>query len=190
MTNVAIPDWNSLGLLPPMDPAIPAGSERSPYRVTLTDVVTRFATSPERRLILQGWLNFRSALHNMGLTEGFQWLNGSFMEHVEVLEHRPPRDMDVVTFLKAPTTFLPTPKQAEALDHDHVKRIYLIDSYLIEIDQMDRRNLIRKAAYWYSIWSHRRNQAWKGYLEVDLNPAFDQQVREWLNQQDSQEAQP
>lgn len=98
--------------------------------------------------------------------------------------------MDVVTFLKAPTTFLPTPKQAEALDHDHVKRIYLIDSYLIEIDQMDRRNLIRKAAYWYSIWSHRRNQAWKGYLEVDLNPAFDQQVREWLNQQDSQEAQP
>ncbi len=183
MTTVAIPEWDTTGLLPPIDSVAPASSERSPYRVTLTDVVARFASSPERRQILRGWLNFRAALHAMGLTEGFQWLNGSFMEHVELLEHRPPRDMDVVTFLKTPATFAPTPEQAQGLDHDHVKREFLIDSYLIEVDQMELPNLIRKAAYWYSMWSHRRNQAWKGYLEVDLDPTLDQQAWGWLLQQ-------
>lgn len=189
MTAVTIPEWNALGLLPPVDPAAPASLERSPYRVVLTDVVARFATSNERRQILRGWLNFRAALHGMGLTEGFQWLDGSFMEHVEVLERRQPRDMDVVTFLHTPATFAPTPEQAQALDHDHVKLTFLIDSYLIEIDQVERSNLIRKAAYWYSMWSHRRNQSWKGYLEVDLSPALDRQALDWLSQQEAQGAQ-
>lgn len=45
-------------------------------------------------------------------------------------------------------------------------------------------------AYWYTIWSHRRNQAWKRYLEVDLDPALDQQGLDWLDQQETREAQP
>ena len=190
MTTVAIPEWNTLGLLPPIDPAAPASQERSPYRVALPDVVARFATSPERRQILRGWLNFRAALHGMGIVEGFQWLDGSFMEQVEVLERRTPRDIDVVSFVRVPATFNPTPEQLAALDHDHVKQTFLVDSYLVEMDQLERPNLIRKAAYWYSMWSHRRNQAWKGYLEVDLDPAFDQQALDWLAQQETQEAQP
>ncbi len=190
MTIVAIPEWNALGLLPPIDPAAPASQERSPYRVALPDVVARFATSRERRQILRGWLNFRMTLHGMGITEGFQWLDGSFLEQVEVLERRPPRDMDVVSFLKVSATFDPTPQQLVELDHDHVKQTFLVDSYLVEMDKLERPNLIRKAAYWYSMWSHRRNQAWKGYLEVDLNPAPDQQALDWLNQQETQEAQP
>lgn len=58
------------------------------------------------------------------------------------------------------------------------------------MDQLERLNLIRKATYWYSMWSHRRNQAWKGYLEVDLDPAFDRQALDWLDQQETQEDQP
>lgn len=190
MTIVAIPEWNTLGLLPPIDPAAPASQERSPYRVALPDVVARFSTSAERHRILRGWLNFRAALHDMGIVEGFQWLDGSFMEQVEVLERCPPRDIDVVSFVRVPATFNPTQEQLAVLDHDHVKRTFLVDSYLVELDQLERPNLIRKAAYWYSMWSHRRNQAWKGYLEVDLDPTFDQQALDWLDQQETQEAQP
>ncbi len=190
MTTVDIPEWNTLGLLPPIDPVSPASQERSPYRVALPDVVARFSTSSERRQILRGWLNFRAALHDMGIVEGFQWLDGSFMEQVEVLERRAPRDIDIVSFVRAPAAFNPTPEQLAALDHDHVKQNFLVDSYLVEMDQLERSNLIRKAAYWYSMWSHRRNQAWKGYLEVDLDPAFDQQALDLLAQQEIQEAQP
>lgn len=45
MTTVAIPAWNALGLLPPIDAEAPASSKRSPYPVSLLDVVRRFAQS-------------------------------------------------------------------------------------------------------------------------------------------------
>lgn len=95
----------------------PTSVERSPYRVMLTDVVVHFATSSERRQILRGWLGYRAALHGMGLTDGFQWLDGSFLEQVETPESRPPQDMDVVTFLNPPASFAPTQPQIAALDN-------------------------------------------------------------------------
>jgi len=45
MTTVAIPHWNALGLLPPSDPARPVAPDRSPYPVSLSDIIERFATS-------------------------------------------------------------------------------------------------------------------------------------------------
>lgn len=99
MTTVAIPEWNTLGLLPPTDPADPTSAERSPYPVALLDVILRFAISPERCKVLKGFLDYRAALHGMGLVSGFQWLDGSFTEQVETLERRPPKDIDVVTFV-------------------------------------------------------------------------------------------
>jgi hypothetical protein len=184
MTTVAIPAWNSQGLLPPIDMLNPTSALRSPYRVALTDVMVRFATSPERRQILRGWLGYRAALHGMGLTDGFQWLDGSFLEQVETLENRPPRDLDVVTFTSFPAGFAPTPQQMAALDKQAAKQTYRVDSYFVELN-LPADKLARRSAYWYSMWSHRRNEAWKGYLEVDLNPTYDPQALDILNQQDA-----
>lgn len=188
MTTVVIPAWNQQGLLPPIEVLNPTSVERSPYRVVLTDVMLRFAISPERRQILRGWLGYRAALHDMGLTDGFQWLDGSFMEQVETLENRPPRDMDVVTFLNLPADFAPTQQQASALDNQAAKQEYRVDSYFVELN-LPANELVERSAYWYSIWSHRRNQVWKGYLEVDLNPSYDQQAIDYLNQHDAVGAQ-
>ena len=186
-----IPAFNLSGVLPPFLGPNPTGRiEMSPYVVSMVEVVKHFATSHERIHILIGLLDFRAALRTIGIVDGFQWLDGSFTEQVEVLERRTPRDIDVVSFVRAPAAFNPTPEQLAALDHDHVKQTFLVDSYLVEMDQLERPNLIRKAAYWYSMWSHRRNQAWKGYLEVDLDPWFDQQALDWLDQQETQEDQP
>ena len=33
--------------------------------------------------------------------------------------------------------------------------------------------LVGRSAYWYSVWSHRRDMSWKGYVEVDLAPSED-----------------
>lgn len=191
MTTVAISQWNTLGLLPPIDPVNPTSVERSPYPVALLDVILRFATSPERCKVLKGFLDYRAALHGMGLVNGFQWLDGSFTEQVETLERRSPRDIDVVTFVYTPDDFAPTDEQIGMLEHDAAKAQFLVDSYFVEINQLPVEAIVQQSAYWYSMWSHRRNQAWKGYLQIDLSPAYDADARECLTQLvDSQEMQP
>src|SRR5262249_55533228 len=141
-----------------------------------------FATSPERRAILQGLLDFRAALHRMGLVGGFQWLDGSFMEHVELLEKRAPRDIDVVTFLDAlPATFAPTAPDDPGLSHAPAKARFKVDSYLVELDATPPRDLTLLSAYWYSVWSHRRTAEWKGFLQIDLAPHEDATAQVWLS---------
>ena len=114
------------------------------------------------------------------MIEGFQWIDGSFAENVELLERRDPKDVDVVSFVHVPASFNPTPPQLRVLDNDNAKASYLVDAYFVEINLLPPDNLIKQAAYWYSMWSHRRNQAWKGYLQVDLSPADDATAQSWL----------
>ena len=102
MTTVGIPNWNVQGVLPPNDPVAPTSAERSPYSVRLTDFVLHFGTTEKRQTILQGFLDFRTALHAAGLDNGFQWVDGSFLENIETIGNRPPADMDVVTFFYLP----------------------------------------------------------------------------------------
>lgn len=100
---VAIPAWSSAGVLPPIRPSAPGHSaDRSPYVVDLAMVMDRFATSAARMTILDGLLRFRANLHAAGVVSGFQWLDGSFLEDIETLENRAPKDMDVVTFFDLP----------------------------------------------------------------------------------------
>jgi hypothetical protein len=183
MTTTAIPNWTNKGVLPPVNPLLTTSAERSPYRVKLLDVVMLFATSSERFKILRGFLDYRAELHGMALVQGFQWLNGSFSEHVEVLEMRPPKDIDVVSFVDMPPGFAPTPAQYAVLDHDQAKVTYWVDSYFVEMNLLPPDNLIKQSTYWYSLWSHRRTQEWKGYLEIDLSPAEDASASAWLNAQ-------
>lgn len=180
MPTVAIPKWTNRGVLPPMNALQATSAERSPYRVKLLDVVMRFATSQARCQILKGFLDYRAALHSMALIQGFQWLDGSFSEDVELLENRPPKDIDVVSFVHTPTAFPATPIDPDVLDHDHAKANYLVDSYFVEINRLPPDNLIRTSTYWYSMWSHRRTQEWKGYLEIDLSPVEDAGASAWL----------
>ena len=32
---------------------------------------------------------------------------------------------------------------------------------------------IRQISYWYSMWSHRRDGVWKGFIQVSLDPTED-----------------
>jgi hypothetical protein len=182
MTTVAIPSWNVLGLLPPIDSNIPTSPDRSPYRVSLKDVVMRFATTPERRNVLSGFLKYRQALHRSGFKSGFQWLNGSFTENVEMIEKRPPRDVDVVTFLHTPEHFVLSDTNKEIFDNDHAKSFFSVDAYIVELDELSSDQIVIHSAYWYSMWSHRRNQAWKGFLQIELEPAEDIEAIAWLEQ--------
>ncbi|MBT9561254.1 MAG: hypothetical protein IV100_34995 [Myxococcales bacterium] len=120
-------------------------------------------------------MRYRAALHESGVVQGFQWLDGSFLEHVEVLEGRAPNDLDVVTFYRLPagvSQMQLATKLPALVDHDSVKGTFRVDGYLVHLG-MDAERLTRQSAYWYSVWSHRRNQLWKGFVQVDLAPTED-----------------
>ncbi len=105
-----------------------------------------------------------------GLDRGFQWLDGSFAENIELIESRPPNDIDVVTFYRLPegaTQQSFAPRLGDLFDHDEVKRRYRVDAYWVDLATEPTR-LVERSAYWYSMWAHRRTDAWKGFLQVDL----------------------
>lgn len=177
MTNVAIPDWNAQGVLPPINLASPTSFDRSPYQISLTDLILRYATSPERSAILDGFLRFRAALHAVGLVQGFQWVDGSFLEHIEIIEERSPRDVDVVTFYhlsSGQTQQSLLTANLKLFDPKNTKQAYQVDAHFVQLNQQRPEPLVRQSAYWYSLWSHRRNDLWKGYLQVDLAPGEDE----------------
>lgn len=180
MNSIAIPSWTTEGLLPPVNSPDGTSADRSPYRVSLTDLVLRFSTSSKRQEILDGFLHYREELHVLGFIQGFQWLDGSFLEEVETLEGRPPNDVDVVTFYDLPqdqTQADLLKANADLFNHEKVKKQFLVDGYLVQRTGNDIDGLIEYTTYWYSMWSHRRNQVWRGYLQVDLSPGEDETAK-------------
>ena len=168
-----IPDWNLANVLPPIRPGVPGHSDdRSPYKVGLVRLIERFATSSERIKILEGLLAYRKELHNIGIISGFQWLNGSFMENVEFTQNRPPNDIDVVSFFHLPAGIT---QQALVKSHSHLftpaqtKKQFYVDAYHSVLGTPMLNYHVRTISYWYSMWSHRRDQLWKGFIQIDIS---------------------
>jgi len=175
-----IPDWTAHGVLPPVGPDPTSPDYRSPYRVSVVDFVMRFGSTPARRNIVSGFLSFRAALASAGLVNGFQWIDGSFLEHIEVTEKRAPRDIDVVTFFHLPEdqnqkTLL---TQAPLISKPHDTRVqYSVHAYYVPLNADEVTTVIAQATYWNNLWSHRRDGRWKGYVQIDLSPADDATAR-------------
>lgn len=171
MTTTAIPDWDGRGVLPPCLHSPIEADGISPFPVSLLDIIQRFGTSHKRLSILDGLLRYRAASHGIGLVHGFQWIDGSFMEHVELLERRSPNDIDVVSFFHLPDG----KTQAEILGgHRHLfsrnetKKAFKVDAFPVVLTDMPQEYLIERSVYWYGLWGHRRDRSWKGFLQVDL----------------------
>ena len=186
-----IPNWDSNGLLPPFVGSPTSSSSRSPYRVPLTDMILRFGNTATRRELLAGFLDFRASLHAAGLLEGFQWVNGSFVENIIQTRRREPRDIDVVTFLHLPKGYTQTTfYQAfpDLFDRSANRAKYSTDTLFAVLSVDDPYYLVRRTTYLSSLWSHTRHRQWKGYLEVDLSDSEDRATRSVLNRMDNEEA--
>ncbi|MDR2438808.1 MAG: hypothetical protein LBE12_05480 [Planctomycetaceae bacterium] len=181
------PFWNNMGILPPVALEMLGNSkERSPYHVTLSYFFDHFAQSQERIKILEGFLIFRAELHKLGITHGFQWLNGSFLENIEILEDRPPHDLDVVTFYQLPaeeTQQSLIQKNKNIFDTAYLKSTFAIDGYFVMLGFPVDVEAVETITYWYSMWSHRRNGLWKGFVKIDLDPSQDTKVKKIIENQ-------
>lgn len=181
-----IPAWNLQGVIPPVRPGLQGhDADRSPYKTPLHTFVDVMGKSHARLEIVEGLLQFRSEIHKIGIDTGFQWLDGSFSENVEMTEGRNPRDVDVVTFLQLPAgedESAILAKNPKLFDQDYVKKTYQVDSYWDILGKPMGSQSVQQVCYWYSMWSHRRDGMWKGFIQVDLSSAQDSTAVQALNQ--------
>jgi len=156
----------------------------SPFKCSSIELCDKFATSPERIKILKGFLAFRKKLKSFGLDNGFQWLDGSFLEDVETRELRPPNDLDIVTIYWG---YDPVFQQnlyqnfPEFADSQISKQIYLLDHYPFDAE-FSIEITVNYTRYWVQLFSHNRDAVWKGMLQVPLNtPDEDLNASQLLN---------
>ena len=184
-----IPEFNMAGVIPPIRPEAPGHSpDRSPYIATIDSVVKKFATTPARIEILKGFLAYRQSLYKLGITNGFQWINGSFCQDVEQIENRDPGDIDVVTFFYPPA-FESKPDDAfvkallELLDSDYTKPLFKVDAYGMQLGTVFSAATVKQLSYWYSMWSHRKSDnMWKGFIQIPFTLEDDKQAIQFLDQ--------
>lgn len=147
----------------------------SPYLVSSSELVQRFAISWPRCIVIDGLLRYRSQLRGVGFTHGFQWLDGSFVEDIEAREHRAPKDIDVVTFThplggmsKAEINQM-METRPELFNLERCKQEFHCDTSIVNLATAPEW-LVLQTRYWYGLYSHRRGDAlWKGMLQLPLD---------------------
>jgi hypothetical protein len=181
-----MPVWDGNGILPPVLPGVLGNStERSPYCVDLVGFIDGFSHSSERIRLLEGFLGFRSELRRINMVSGFHWIDGSFIENIDAIENRPPHDIDIVTFYQMPDGESQRSlyeKAPHLFDHNYVKETYAIDSYFYSyLGAKLEPPVVKEISYWYSMWSHRRDSLWKGFVQIDLDQTDDENAKMVLN---------
>ena len=182
---MTIPEWDPNRVLPPIHPDTPEGQEddslyRAPYAARLEEFITRFANTPQRVHLVERFLAYRAALHQWGVTEGFQWINGSFVENVEQGSNpRIPRGINVVTFYygNGNNAFY-----RHLLNADTASQNFSADAYGIELERPLDTGTATLIGYLHGLWSHRKgDRIWKGFIQVDLEPEEDPPAWEKLH---------
>jgi hypothetical protein len=169
--------------LPPKDENDPVSRVRSPYKTTMLEMMNKLAASKERMEIMQGFLKYRKELYKAGITNGFQWIDGSFAEDIETLAGRTPNDIDIVTFYYLPDGITQESlfnKNPSLFDHNYVRNMFRADSYPVQLGDICDDTIVDQIVYWYSLWSHTRNNTWKGFLRIDLSECDDSKAESFL----------
>lgn len=186
---MVIPDWNDQHVIPTVrdvpedEQGLPIN--RSPFGATLQELVQYFAITPERITLIRDLMNYRDALYAAGVDDGFQWINGSFVEHVEARD-RPgkepkPYDIDVVTFYHQPDD--QPPEFHDLFRTSIVRDRYNIDAFNLVMGTPTTNHLVESVAYWYGMWSTRReDQMPKSFVQVNLDPEHDPEARQALSE--------
>ncbi|WP_226635284.1 DUF6932 family protein [Brevundimonas poindexterae] len=174
-----IPAFNSAGIIPPYLTAAGHG-DRSPYESTIVELVERFGFSPERRRILRGLIGYRAALAAGGFAEGYQLIDGSFVEDCEALRNRPPGDVDVLSYLAMPAHYS---NDINAYQNEGIpflvnemlghaaKQNYSVDAYLaVNPPGMSLSEFFHIFSHFTLLFSHQKQtDVWKGAISIPFD---------------------
>lgn len=168
-----IPDFNLSNVLPPYTSNPTDRGQMSPYTTSMSEFVTRFATSQARMDLIGGLIGYRQKLASFGFSNGFQWIDGSFVENVEKVRGLPPKDIDIVTFANRPDSLAHTWPAfvSENLDlfHPRVsKSAFHCDAYFIDLGK-SAEIIVDDTRYFFGLFSHQRaTLLWKGIISIPL----------------------
>ena len=157
----------------------------------MSEIIGRFASSPRRRALLSGLLNYRQLLNGLGYVSGLQFINGSFVEDVENREGRDPNDIDVFSFLERPIRYrtdatlwrnVGFPEWSNQIVNRSLNMTrFGLDTYAVAIDQISGLDFILATTYWSSLFAHKRmTHDWKGFLRVPIDFSDDVVARALL----------
>lgn len=179
-----IPELNQSGVLPPFIPE-QSPTDRAgmaPYHSSISEFILRYAKSKIRIDILKGLLSYRKKLREIGITEGFQWVDGSFVENVETNLGRPPNDIDIVTFAFRPTetdvnwSKLVT-ENSDLFFPEQSKKKYICDAYFVDLSTHPV-HVVNNTKYWFGLFSHQRETyLWKGMIEIPIMSDDDEAIK-------------
>ncbi len=185
-----LPGFNIDGVIPPFVGADGPGGrfdELSPYKISVSEAVQALSFSEGRKSILRGWLLHRKALRAIGFDNGFQWLDGSFVER-----DKEPNDVDVLSFFTRPPFASTAAAVAQHLranlpifSRPQVKAAFHVDFLFVDL-QGNPDVLVEMTRYYTALFSHRRTDfLWKGMLQVPMEGSADQAALDFLGPEPS-----
>lgn len=168
-----VPNFTIHGVLPPyIGPNGPRGaaSDMSPYQATVLEVVARFSSTAERRAILRDWLQHRREMRAHGVVQGFQWIDGSFVED------KIPADIDVITYFRRPIAHRSDAaigalfvNEGDVFRRALIKARLKVDAMFVDLDAPPE-SVVAGTRYYGSLFSHRRgDDLWKGMVSVSMD---------------------
>jgi uncharacterized protein DUF6932 len=180
-----LPAFNIDGVIPPFVGAHGPGGvpeDLSPYKASVLETVHALSFSEGRKSILRGWLLHRKALRAIGFNDGFQWVDGSFVE-----QNKEPKDIDVVMFFRRPPTAnnaIDLAKHIQAnlpvFSRMQVKATFHVDFMPVDLDGTPEV-LVDLTRYYAGLFSHRRTDfVWKGMIQVPMDGSGDQAALDFL----------
>lgn len=179
-----IPDFNHNHVLPPHLGNPTKQSDLSPYDCSIHEFCIRFATSKKRVQLLKKFIEFRKLLTYNGIIFGFQWVDGSFTQNIEVSEGRAPNDLDLVTFygnLTSDHLLMIKTHFPEFANPILSKNRFQIDHYNVDFTYTPEIT-VEYTKYWIQLFTHTRSNIWKGIIKLSLNtPSEDDIALNYLN---------
>lgn len=180
-----IPLHTQSGVLPPFYPGtLPSDpGAMAPYQVQLSEFLIRFGTTIQRINLLKRFIKYRTDLQSKGISEGFQWVDGSFVEQVEITQSRSPKDIDVVTFFFRPDGLTDmdswekfVQENSKIFDANTLREEYSTDGYYVDL-YIHPAYLVHQIQYWFGLFSHQRETyLWKGLVQIPLEDDVDGSV--------------
>jgi hypothetical protein len=171
-----IPALNSHGVLPPHQGNPADRVSTSPYQATTLELCVKFSKTPARRAILKGYLGLRTLLHHLQITNGFQWVDGTFLEDGRHPKQKSPDHIQVVTFCH-PSPLFAEPEFSdlvETLTSRKATRTQFQVDHMPVLLSWPTETVIDHTRHWCGLLSHQRETGvWKGLLRIDLNTIAD-----------------
>lgn len=135
-------------------------------------IVSELGKTPERRALISGLLDYRESLRAIGITSGFQLIDGSFTEDCEAVKGRPPGDIDLVTYAYLPVAQMQVmgfiTSNIALFNPALAKQNFHCEAFFVDMAK-NAELIIEDTLYWNGLFSHQRSTfMWKGMLRVPL----------------------